>query len=98
MVKVVKKRIDDDLTQAGLPGVVICLPDEVADDCEFNEYGEQTLEAGTYFKIKKLNSIEAEMTEVTVRDGLVTEKRKHVDVARIILGKLIRKVGDSYGI
>ena len=96
--KAIIDRIDQDLIKAGIPEVVVFLPDAVADACEFNAGGELTLENGTYYKIEKLSAIEAQMTEVTIREGLVTTKTEHVDVARIILGKLIRKVGDGYGL
>lgn len=63
----------------------------------FNDAGSLELGDGTYFKVQRLNAVEAQLTEAVVKDGGVIAHTEQVDVARIILGKLMRRIGEIYG-
>jgi hypothetical protein len=64
----------------------------------FNDDGKTyELQDGTYFKVERVNAIEAKLTEAVIKNNDVIAHTEQVDVARIILGKLMRRIGDIYG-
>ena len=64
----------------------------------FNDARSYELQDGIYYKVTRENALEARLTEVVIKNNEVIEHKEQVDVARIILGKLIRRVGDTYGV
>lgn len=52
---------------------------------------------GRYFQLKKISYSEAQLVEVVVKDGKLAEQEVSEDLSRIQLGKLVRRIGETFG-
>ena len=52
---------------------------------------------GRWFQLIKDTFSEARLVEIVVRGGKVVETDSSVDLSRIQLGKLVRRIGETFG-
>ncbi len=52
---------------------------------------------GRWFQLCKESFSEAKLVEIVVRDGVVLELSQTADLSRIQLGKLVRRIGETFG-
>lgn len=58
---------------------------------------EAVIPDGRYFSLVKDSYSEARLLELVVKGGRVVEQSATVDLSRIQLGKLVRRIGETFG-
>jgi hypothetical protein len=57
----------------------------------------KSLPDGRWFTLRKDSFSESRLIEIVVKSGVVVEQEESVDLSRIQLGKLVRRIGETFG-